>query len=78
MLYKRALSLLQLPNLAIGADGSIIEVHPCPQRASDGAQSLICDEFARLMEGLWAPIRVDSGFKYLSAPVDVSDFRQLP
>ena len=52
MLYKRALSLLQLPNLAIGADGSIIEVHPCPDRASDGAQSLNLDEFARLMEGL--------------------------
>jgi hypothetical protein len=44
--------------LAIGADGLIIEVHPCPERAlSDGAQSLTLDEFARLMEGLSAPIR---------------------
>jgi 3-deoxy-7-phosphoheptulonate synthase len=44
--------------LAIGADGLIIEVHPCPERAlSDGAQSLNLDEFARLMDGLSAPIR---------------------
>ncbi|HSM85125.1 MAG TPA: 3-deoxy-7-phosphoheptulonate synthase [Candidatus Limnocylindrales bacterium] len=44
--------------LAIGADGLIIEVHPCPERAwSDGAQSLNLDEFARLMKGLTAPLR---------------------
>ena len=44
--------------LAIGADGLIIEVHPCPERAlSDGAQSLNLDEFAKLMKGLSAPIR---------------------
>jgi 3-deoxy-7-phosphoheptulonate synthase len=44
--------------LAIGADGLIIEVHPCPERAlSDGAQSLNLDEFANLMKGLSAPIR---------------------
>ena len=44
--------------LAIGADGLIIEVHPCPERAlSDGAQSLTLEEFARLMKGLSAPIR---------------------
>jgi 3-deoxy-7-phosphoheptulonate synthase len=44
--------------LAIGADGLIIEVHPCPERAlSDGAQSLNPDEFVRLMKGLAAPIR---------------------
>src|SRR5712671_5177027 len=44
--------------LAIGADGLIIEVHPCPERAlSDGAQSLTLDEFAKLMKGLSAPIR---------------------
>ena len=46
-------------DLAIGADGLIIEVHPCPGRAlSDGAQSLNLDEFARLMKGLSAPIRL--------------------
>jgi 3-deoxy-7-phosphoheptulonate synthase len=44
--------------LAIGADGLIIEVHPCPERAlSDGAQSLNLEEFARLMHNLAAPIR---------------------
>ena len=44
--------------LAIGADGLIIEVHPCPERAlSDGAQSLNLEEFARLMQGLSAPLR---------------------
>jgi 3-deoxy-7-phosphoheptulonate synthase len=44
--------------LAIGADGLIIEVHPCPERAlSDGAQSLNLEEFAKLMKGLSAPIR---------------------
>ncbi len=44
--------------LAIGADGLIIEVHPCPERAlSDGAQSLNLEEFARLVKSLAAPIR---------------------
>src|SRR5215469_6336497 len=44
--------------LAIGADGLMIEVHPCPERAlSDGAQSLKLEEFAKLMEDLKAPIR---------------------
>jgi len=44
--------------LAIGADGLIIEVHPCPERAlSDGAQSLNLSEFSLMMKGLTAPIR---------------------
>jgi len=44
--------------LAIGADGLIIEVHPCPERAlSDGAQSLNLEEFAKMMQGLALPIR---------------------
>ena len=44
--------------IAIGADGLILEVHPCPERAlSDGAQSLTLEEFARLMKGLTAPLR---------------------
>jgi 3-deoxy-7-phosphoheptulonate synthase len=44
--------------LAIGADGLMIEVHPCPERAlSDGAQSLNLEEFARVMESLSAPLR---------------------
>jgi 3-deoxy-7-phosphoheptulonate synthase len=44
--------------LAIGADGLMIEVHPCPERAlSDGAQSLDLNEFAKMMRSLTAPIR---------------------
>jgi 3-deoxy-7-phosphoheptulonate synthase len=44
--------------LAIGADGLIIEVHPCPERAlSDGAQSLNLEEFLKVMTGLSAPMR---------------------
>jgi 3-deoxy-7-phosphoheptulonate synthase len=33
----------------VGADGAIIEVHPCPEEAlSDGMQSLSFGEFAAL------------------------------
>ncbi|MFZ0637447.1 MAG: 3-deoxy-7-phosphoheptulonate synthase [Candidatus Acidiferrales bacterium] len=43
--------------VAIGADGLIIEVHPCPERAlSDGPQSLDAEGFARLMRGLEGPL----------------------
>jgi 3-deoxy-7-phosphoheptulonate synthase len=36
--------------VAAGADGLIVEVHPCPEKAlSDGAQSLTPGEFAELM-----------------------------
>jgi 3-deoxy-7-phosphoheptulonate synthase len=39
--------------VAVGADGLIIEVHPCPERAlSDGPQSLDLDGFATLMREL--------------------------
>src|SRR6266508_2511314 len=39
--------------VAIGADGLMIEVHPCPERAlSDGPQSLDLRGFADLMESL--------------------------
>ena len=45
-----------LASLAMGADGLIIEVHPCPERAlSDGPQSLDLDAFATLMEKLRQP-----------------------
>ena len=37
---------------AVGADGLLIEVHPCPERAlSDGPQSLDLQGFQELMEG---------------------------
>lgn len=43
--------------VAIGADGLLIEVHPCPERAlSDGPQSLDLEGFAELMRGLAEPL----------------------
>jgi 3-deoxy-7-phosphoheptulonate synthase len=39
--------------VAIGADGLLVEVHPCPEKAfSDGAQSLTLDGFRALMRDL--------------------------
>jgi 3-deoxy-7-phosphoheptulonate synthase len=39
--------------VAVGADGLIVEVHPCPERAlSDGAQSLAIAEFSKMMSHL--------------------------
>ncbi|MBS1830629.1 MAG: 3-deoxy-7-phosphoheptulonate synthase [Acidobacteria bacterium] len=39
--------------VAIGADGLILEVHPCPEKAvSDGAQSLHLPTFDRMMKDL--------------------------
>ncbi len=39
--------------IAAGADGLLIEIHPCPQKAlSDGAQSLTFSDFSRLVEDI--------------------------
>ncbi|HEX6880834.1 MAG TPA: 3-deoxy-7-phosphoheptulonate synthase, partial [Terriglobales bacterium] len=44
--------------IAAGADGIMVEVHPCPERAlSDGPQSLEPGQFADLVRGLFAPTR---------------------
>ena len=44
--------------VAVGADGLIIEVHPCPERAlSDGPQSLDFAAFEKVMKGLSDPLR---------------------
>jgi 3-deoxy-7-phosphoheptulonate synthase len=44
--------------VAVGADGLIIEVHPCPERAlSDGPQSLDFTGFEEMMRGLSDPMR---------------------
>ena len=44
--------------IAAGADGIMVEVHPCPERAlSDGPQSLEPEQFAELVRGLFAPLR---------------------
>jgi 3-deoxy-7-phosphoheptulonate synthase len=41
--------------VAAGADGLIVEVHPCPEEAlSDGEQSLDFDEFSAMMDGVAA------------------------
>ena len=63
---KRSLvPALSRAGVAIGADGLIVEVHPCPEKAvSDGAQSLTLDQFAAMMLdlkpyiGLWKESRV--------------------
>src|SRR5437588_4077851 len=48
--------------VAVGADGLIIEVHPCPERAlSDGAQSLDFAGVEKVMRGLSDPLRSISG-----------------
>lgn len=45
--------------VAVGADGIIVEVHPCPEKAvSDGAQSLTIDGFRDLMHQLDGYIRL--------------------
>ena len=44
--------------IAVGADGIIVEVHPCPERAlSDGPQSLDLAQFERVMRSLSDPLR---------------------
>ena len=45
--------------VAIGADGMIVEVHPCPEKAvSDGAQSLTLDGFRKMMNDLSGYIKL--------------------
>jgi 3-deoxy-7-phosphoheptulonate synthase len=44
--------------VAIGADGVIVEVHPCPERArSDGPQSLDFEGFRHMMRTISEPLR---------------------
>src|SRR5215469_9864014 len=51
---KRSLvPALAKAGVAIGADGIIVEVHPCPEKAvSDGAQSLTVEGFQAMMRSL--------------------------
>ncbi len=57
---KRSLiPALSRAGVAIGADGLIVEVHPCPEKAvSDGAQSLTLADFSRMMSELQPYIRL--------------------
>jgi len=44
--------------IAAGADGIMVEVHPCPERAmSDGPQSLEPAQFVQLVRDLYQPVR---------------------
>jgi 3-deoxy-7-phosphoheptulonate synthase len=54
--------------VAVGADGLIVEVHPCPEKAvSDGAQSLTLSDFREMMRSLlpyielWKESRASAG-----------------
>jgi 3-deoxy-7-phosphoheptulonate synthase len=51
---KRSLiPALSRAGVAVGADGLIVEVHPCPEKAiSDGAQSLTLEGFRKMMAEL--------------------------
>ena len=54
--------------VAIGADGLILEVHPCPEKAvSDGAQSLTIEGFRRMMDDLEPYIRLWSESRAVEA-----------
>lgn len=45
--------LLARAAIVVGADGLLVEVHPCPEQAlSDGDQSLTFGEFSRMMRDL--------------------------
>ena len=57
---KRSLvPALSRAGVAIGSDGLIVEVHPCPEKAvSDGAQSLSIDGFRQMMHDLKPYIRL--------------------
>jgi len=66
---KRSLvPALSRAGVAIGADGLLMEVHPCPEKAySDGAQSLHIPEFNQMMQSLkpyieiWKQSRMTEG-----------------
>jgi 3-deoxy-7-phosphoheptulonate synthase len=54
--------------IGVGADGIIVEVHRCPERAlSDGAQSLDIPQFERVMQSLSVPLRSVLGTDLLLA-----------
>ena len=65
---RRLVPPLSRAAVAIGADGLLVEVHPCPEKAySDGAQSLSIPDFERMMQELrpyiklWTECRLAEG-----------------
>jgi len=58
--------------VAIGADGLIIEVHPCPEKAfSDGAQSLTLPAFRQMMREIQPYIELWREARMAAAAVSV-------
>ncbi len=58
--------------VAVGADGMIVEVHPCPEKAySDGAQSLTIPEFRRMMRDIEPYIELWKEARMAAAAVTV-------
>jgi 3-deoxy-7-phosphoheptulonate synthase len=58
--------------VAVGADGMIVEVHPCPEKAvSDGAQSLTIDGFRKMMNSLSGYIELWKAEREAEMPVAV-------
>jgi 3-deoxy-7-phosphoheptulonate synthase len=57
---------------AVGADGLLVEVHPCPEKAfSDGAQSLTLPEFRKMMNDLKSYIELWKEMRVAAATVSV-------
>ncbi|HXG85958.1 MAG TPA: 3-deoxy-7-phosphoheptulonate synthase [Pyrinomonadaceae bacterium] len=55
---RSLIPVMSSASVGAGADGLMIEVHPCPERAlSDGPQSLDLPGFAQLMQNLREPSR---------------------
>ncbi len=66
---KRSLvPALSRAGVAIGADGLLVEVHPCPEKAmSDGAQSLDFHQFRAMMDDLHPYLELRSRAKAVAA-----------
>lgn len=61
---RSLVSVMSRASVGAGADGLMIEVHPCPERAlSDGPQSLDLPGFAELMQNLKQPARAVTGVR---------------
>jgi len=55
--------------VAIGADGLLVEVHPCPEKAfSDGPQSLNLEQFRNMMRDLEPYLRLWKETRVAAAP----------
>jgi 3-deoxy-7-phosphoheptulonate synthase len=58
--------------VAIGADGLLVEVHPCPEKAiSDGAQSLRLPQFRQMMQDLGPYLKLWKEARLAEAPAAV-------